>query len=118
MDRPAIQQWEKLILKLGKGCNQLFFYENTEVINIMLGTMHNGKVNFNHSKVAPYTVKVAGEEMQTARHCAIISALQWKAGLSPGRPRLLSETLSQGEQQVLRNYGYTGALTYSCWKHD
>lgn len=59
---------KQLVLKLGKGCSQLFLYENTEVTNSMLSTSHNGKANFNWSKVAPYTAKMAGEEMQTIRH--------------------------------------------------
>lgn len=59
---------KQLILKCGKGCNQLFFYENTAVTNSMLSTSHNGKANFDHSKVAPYTAKMDGEEMETTRH--------------------------------------------------
>lgn len=38
---------KQLVLKLGKGCSQLFLYENTEVTNSMLSTSHNGKANFN-----------------------------------------------------------------------
>lgn len=59
---------KQLILKRGKGCNQLFLYENTEVTNSMLSTSHNGKANFDRSNVAPYTAKMDGEEMETTRH--------------------------------------------------
>lgn len=59
---------KQLILKLCKGCNQLFLYKNIRVTNIMLGTSHSEKANFNRTEVAPYTAKMAEEEMETARH--------------------------------------------------